>query len=330
MGVQREQQLPLVRPSLERRYGLMAETVLFQTNDSNLLAAADASFGRFPIPTDGRPPLVVALFSEASRDGDGKGFRAPERVDHRVHGDHYVITRGTGEVAIVDGARGVAWGFVNAATAADQAAVRYSFVEAMSLSMLGRNRGYLVLHAAGVVRNGIGVVICGPAGSGKSTLTMACARRGFGVFAEDAVFARVLPSSIELWGLPWTQRLLADARDLFPELVDVETRRQPNGEDKIEVDLEEVFPGRAVPCAPAGPVVQLVRGTGGATRIEPIEADLEFLWAWDGGWTADHERGAERLAAQPCYRLHMNGAPDDAADALEALLDGLGGPASGG
>ena len=309
MGVRREQQLPVLRPTLERRYGLMAESLLFQTNDPNLLAAADASFGRFPLPTDDRPPLVVALFSEAPRDGDGEGDRGPGRVAHRVSGDHYLITGGPHEVAIVDGARGVAWGSVSAATAADRAAVRYSFIEAMSLSMLGRNRGYLVIHAAGVVRNGIGVVIGGPAGSGKSTLAMACARRGFGVFAEDAVFARVLPASIELWGLPWTQRLLPDARDLIPETAGIEGRRQPSGEVKIEIDLDVVFPGRAVPCAPAGPLVELVRGTGGSTRIEPIEEDLELLWPWDGGWSPDHERGAARLAAQPRYRLHMNDNP---------------------
>ena len=79
MGVRREQQLPILRPTLERRYGLMAESLLFQTNDPNLLAAADASFGRFPLPTDDRPPLVVALFSEAPRDGDGAatGARSP-------------------------------------------------------------------------------------------------------------------------------------------------------------------------------------------------------------------------------------------------------------
>jgi hypothetical protein len=200
----------------------------------------------------------------------------------------------------------------------------------MSLSMLGRNRGYLVVHAAGVVRNGIGVVIGGPAGSGKSTLAMACARRGFGVVAEDAVFARVLPASIELWGLPWTQRLLPDARDLIPETAGIEGRLQASGEVKIEVDLDAVFPGRAVPCAPAGPTVELVRGTGGPTRIEQIETDLEFLWPWDGGWTIDHERGAARLAAQPRFRLHMNATPDDAVDALETLLEELGDPASRG
>jgi hypothetical protein len=162
---------------------------------------------------------------------------------------------------------------------------------------------------------------------------MACARRGFGVFAEDAVFVRVRPSGLELWGLPWTQRLLPDARDLFPELAGVEARPQANGESKVEVDLDVVYPGRAVPSAKPGPIVLIERGTAGGTRIEaldPSEEAIEVLWPWDEGWTADHERGAELLGAGGLYRLHMNGTPDEAVDALEGLLDGLTRPTGGG
>ena len=127
-----------------------------------------------------------------------------------------------------------------------------------------------MLHAAGVVRGDRGIALLGPAGAGKSTLAMACARRGFGVFAEDAVFVRVRPVGLELWGMPWVQRLLPDARTLFPELAGLPDRARPNGESKIEVDLDDIHPGRAVPCAAPGPIVLLSRDDGGPTRIEPV------------------------------------------------------------
>jgi len=331
MRIRREHQLPTAHPTLERRFGLMAEGLLFRTNDAALLAAAETSFGRFPVPADDGRPLTVELYCE---DDAGEAEMGGRGITHRIHDDLYVITGGSRDIAMVDVVRGTAVGFVSRATVADEPTVRYAYLEAMGLSMLARGRGYLTIHAAGVVRDGVGVVIGGPAGAGKSTLAMACARRGFGVFAEDAVFVRIRPSGLELWGVPWTQRLLPDARGLFPELADFDVGLRPNGELKIEVDLDAVHPGRAVPCAMPGPIVFLERGSGGSTRVEALDASdervtLEVHWPWDRGWTADHELGAERLGAAGFYRLHMNGSPDEAVDALEAVLDGLERPTVG-
>lgn len=330
MPIRRIGDLSIARPTLERRYGLMAETLRFETNDPALLAAADASFGRFAVPVDGRDPLVLSLFTEPSRSGADDHEPTIRGVVNRTHGNRYVTTGGSRDLAVADIDAGVATGFVSPATARDGPTVRYTFIENMALSLLPRARDYLVLHAAGVVRGEAGIVISGSAGAGKSTLTMACARRGFGVFAEDAVFVRVRSSTLELWGMPWVQRLLPDARTFFPELSEVPPRRQPNGETKLEVDLDRVHPGRAVPCAVAGPILLLGRGTGGPTRIEPVDEAtasdaLEVHWPWDGGWSDQHERGARLLMGRSIHRLHMNGTPDEAVDAIERLMDGPAG-----
>jgi len=331
MRIRLEHRVPTAHPTLERRFGLMAESLLFRTNDAALLAAAEASFGRFPVPGDDSGPLTIELYSEDAAGDTGMGV---DSITHRLHDDLYLITGGSHDTAVVDVVRGTAVGFVSRGTVADEPTVRYAYIEAMGLAMLARARGYLTIHAAGVVRDGIGVVIGGPAGAGKSTLAMACARRGFGVFAEDAVFVRVRPSGLELWGMPWTQRLLPDARALFPELADFDVGLRPNGELKIEVDLDVVHPGLAVPCAMPGPLVFLERGSGGPTRVDALDATdaavaVEVHWPWSRGWTEDHERGAQRLASAGLYRLHMNGTPDEAVDTLEAMLDGLERPTGG-
>jgi hypothetical protein len=330
MPIRRTHQLPTHDVTLERRYGLMAETLRFETNDPALLAAADAAFGRFAVPVDGREALVVSLFSEPSPAGTDDDTPTISRVINRTHGDRYLVSGGSRDVAVADLDAGMAVGFVSRATARDTPLVRYSFIEGLALALLARSRGYLVLHAAGVVRGDVGIVIQGPAGAGKSTLAMACARRGFGVFAEDAIFVRPRSTTLELWGMPWVQRLLPDAAALFPELADEAPRRQPNGESKLEVDLDRVQPGRAVPCARAGPILLLHRGTRGATRIESVdpaevEGELEIHWPWDGGWSERHEHGARLLAAVDVHRLHMNGTPDEAVDAIERLMDGRSG-----
>jgi hypothetical protein len=270
---------------------------------------------------------VLRLFSEPAPSG------APtlEPVVNRTTGNLYLISAGSRDLGVADIDGGVAHGFVSEVTARDVTAVRHTFIESLALSMLPRGRGYLVLHAAGVVRGDRGIVLQGPAGAGKSTFAMACARRGFGVFAEDAVFVHVRSAGLEWWGMPWVQRLLPDARELFPEIAGLPDHVRPNGESKIDVELDRVHPGRTVPCAPPGPIVLLSRGDGGPTRTERVDradiADaLEVHWPWDGGWSDEHEAGARSLGDHGVFRLHVNGPPDEAVDALETLVDSL--PAS--
>ena len=133
--------------------------------------------------------------------------------------------------------------------------------------MLTGGRGYVPIHASCVVREGRGIILQAPAGTGKSTLALACATRGWGLLAEDVVFARPVDGAggdaeLEVWGVPWTQRLLADAPRFFPELAATSARLQANGEHKLEVDLDLHAPGRATPRALAGPVALLARDTG--------------------------------------------------------------------
>jgi hypothetical protein len=328
MPIRREQQLAIDEAPITRRFGLMAEPLRFETNDPALLAAAQASFGRFPVPPpDGREPLVVRLIR--GDEAMGNAPPAAEALRYRTSGHLLLVTHGGADVATVDVSRGIALGFVTPATADDEAFVRYAFVETMALAMLAPSRGYLTLHAAGIVRDGTGLALLGPAGSGKSTLAIAAARRGHGIFAEDAVFVRAAPPHLELWGMPWTQRLLPDAAAQFPEVAGLPARRQLNGEHKLEIDLEALFPGSAIPCAPAAGLVTIERGTGGPTRVERLDAPeaaeaLVVLWAFEGGWTAGHDAAAARLAELPIHRLHNNGTPDEAVDALERLLAGLG------
>ncbi len=134
-----------------------------------------------------------------------------------MYGSRYVTTGGSRDVSVSDVDAGIAVGFVSPATARD-----------------ARDGPLLVPrgHGALAARRGAGATSCctppgscgatagssspGPAGAGKSTLAMACARRGFGVFAEDAVFVRVRSTALELWGIPWVQRLLPDAAALLP------------------------------------------------------------------------------------------------------------------
>src|SRR5687767_1703382 len=102
--VRRFAQLPRVSATHARAFGLMAERLQFETNDPRLLDAAVASFGRFAVPDDGRPPLLLQLFVEPDRD--------PVPVAFRTHAAVMLITGGPDDVASVDVEAGTALGFV--------------------------------------------------------------------------------------------------------------------------------------------------------------------------------------------------------------------------
>ncbi|TAK03098.1 MAG: hypothetical protein EPO36_00035 [Chloroflexota bacterium] len=366
----RVQQLHITPAPLVARFGLFAERLEVRTNDPRILAAAQASFGRFTEPASGAPLIVRLVVTEGPRDpGRDAGARPPDARDlvHDTAGHLLDISLGREDRAVVDVERGFAMGSVSAAVAGQPGLLRYAFVEAVALAMLTGGRGYVPIHASCVVRDrmpapqalpgaggsggGVGVILQAPAGTGKSTLALACARRGWGLLAEDVVFARESGGStddvdaggdidgrgqLELWGMPWTQRLLPDAPRFFPELASATARLQANGEHKLEVDLDEHAPGAATPQAVAGPVVLLARDTGGPTRAEWLDLDVaatpgaagpdaeapvvEVLWPWENGWTPAHERAASRLLDHGVLRLHLNGTPDEAVDALEAAL----------
>jgi hypothetical protein len=222
---------------------------------------------------------------------------------------------------------GVAVGRVSAAVASDAPFLRHMVVEAMALSLLPA-RGLFAVHASCVVRHGVALMLQAAAGTGKSTLAYAAARRGFAVLAEDVVFVRPGRGSgrPELWGSPWRLHLLPDAPSLFPELTGLETHRQMNGEWKLEVDLASRYPAGVTPSALAGPQVILERGPGSGDAIRRLSAAeaaaaFEVLWPWGIPWDAPREATARALRGQGVYRLRMSGTPDEAVDLLEELVD---------
>jgi hypothetical protein len=342
--IRRLQQLEVIPAPLIGRYGLFRERLEVRTNDPRVLSAAAAAFDRFVVPELDRSPLVVKVVVREPRDSDDRASEhGPCEARNLVHdtaGHLFSITLGPADRGVVDIAAGFGTATIGPDLAHDAAFLRYAFLEAMAQAMLTGGRGYVPIHASCVVRDGIGFILQAPAGTGKSTLAFTCARRGWGLLAEDVVFARPVDGAggdgeLELWGMPWTQRLLPDATRFFPELADATARRQANGEDKLEVDLDVHAPGTATPRALAGPVVLLARATGGPTHAEWLPcvgdpaAEVEVLWPWDSGWTAAHERTAVRLMDRGILRLHLNSTPDEAVDALEDALAAAAGGTPG-
>jgi hypothetical protein len=311
-------QLVPVLPTMERRYGLFGESVVLETNDMAMVEAADLSLGRFAVPEHGQP-LRLRLFAVDEPWRGSETWHVTYQTDGRI----YALST-PDSMAVADIRSGEAVAFVGSHMRTEIPAIRRELVEGLSLAMASGGRGYSPIHAAGIARAGRGIALVGPAGAGKSTLTLAAARRGFDVFAEDAIYVRVTSQGAQFWGMPWIQRLLPDALGMFPELEGVMPRLQANGETKLEVDLDEWYPGRATPCVAPAALVLLDRRSG-PTRLLPVAADdpteIELLWPWGDSWTPDHQRAADHLAGVPIYRLEVGGSPEAALEALQPLLE---------
>ncbi len=321
-GIRRHSFLEHRKPDHEQLYGLMGESLIFQTNEKRLLDAADEAFGRFPLPSSSKDPLVIQLFvTGKSREP----ILLPLKPDYTSQGHLFSINAGNQGYALADLRSGFAIGYLSTEMLQDLTYVRYNFIEPLGLSMLGLSRKYFVVHAACVVKHGISFLLHARAGTGKSTLAYACVRRGYQLLAEDAVQVKALPSGVQLWGAPWRFHLLPDARQLFPEIGGRQEMVQVNGEWKIEIDLEEMYPGSTIIQAAPGPVVLLERKRSVTSGIQPVDrkqamSQFEVIWSWQTGWDEYLESASQCLLDHGIYRLSMNASPDDAVDALDTLL----------
>ncbi len=166
-------------------------------------------------------------------------------------------------------------------------------IEIMLFANWLANSGELILHAAGVERDGRGYGFAGGSGSGKSTLAAACAQvPGSTVLGEDNLVLRCLEGRFWIFGTPW---------HLNPAMC-----------SPLGAPLERLFfldrtgaPG-AHPCAPVDGIAQLLQSAFVPYyRPQAVSAILEHLTL---------------LAEQvPFYTLHYELGTD-----AGALIEGSG------
>jgi hypothetical protein len=83
------------------------------------------------------------------------------------------------------------------------------------LPMMLQSLGTEVLHAGAVLtRHGV-IALCANSGTGKSSITFALSRRGYQLWADDAVAFEVTNGGVRSLPLPFKIRLLPDALDFF-------------------------------------------------------------------------------------------------------------------
>jgi hypothetical protein len=214
-----------------------------------------------------------------------------------------------------------AYAWVTEATVADRPRFRWFFLDSLAGSTLAQ-RHAVPMHAGCVERNGAGVLLWGPSGMGKTTLSFACARSGWTFIADDASFLPQNHDECVVTGKPHHVRFREDAPLLFPELELFATPGRPTGKPSIEIPMAKLPHIRTATCSEVKHIVFLDRGA--AVGLERVckESALEQMTQHSGSFgpatAARHRETVRRLLRAPAYRLHYRRL-EEAIEALENL-----------
>ena len=114
-----------------------------------------------------------------------------------------------------------------------------------------RGLGIFGLHAAGVTRNGRGVLILGSSGSGKSTLTIGLIRLGWSYLSDDTLLLRDNPNSVEALAFRKHFFINADAAGSYTDFTLGDELPDSYGGRKRKVQIEQLYPAQYKPsCDP--------------------------------------------------------------------------------
>jgi hypothetical protein len=304
----------------------------FESNAPSVIEIAHEGFGRWSEVLSDTPlcdagPVLVRIVLDATID-EVLGAGTHRRLVYRMPDAHRLLLAGPGVIGVADATRLQSYAWVAPPVVSDREHFRYSVLEALAnfhLSVLDRQP----LHAACVERDGLAVLLVGPAGVGKSTLTYTAAREGCRIVAEDIVWLQ-LRDTFAIWGLAARLHLPPDSARFFPELRALRPMVQSSGEEKLVVPVEPQRAARNGRVASAA-VCLLGRSDRRSARLARATSEeiATALGTFETGF--DLFRGTigpaiERLSRRPGWRLLLTDDPRDAIPELHRLFGALTDP----
>jgi hypothetical protein len=241
------------------------------TNSPAVLDAARQSWGPFPKILDVDPIHVRVGVSESKRTNLPP---SPSILGQR---GLISIVGDSENFATCDVTAGFSFGWMTPATVADQSFFRYHFLELMA-GLLFSPAYFGVVHSACVSMNGRGVLLCGHSRAGKSTLSFACAQRGWTFIADDAVYTVRGDAGRRVIGNPLLLRLRPDAPTIFPRLENRAVILRQNGEFGFEIPTAELPDITTAFTCEIDHVVLLNRAPGESARINSFPKDYARKW----------------------------------------------------
>ena len=198
--------------------------------------------------------------------------------------------------------------FVSEKTVADHPWFRFHFLETMAYMLLAQ-RWVMALHAACVVHDGRGFLLCGHSGAGKSTLAWTCARNGWTYVTDDGAWLPVESGAPLALGRSRFIRFRDDAPGLFPELAGYRVGARPNGKLTIEIPLAGFPKVKTASSCRLGAMVLLDRRPDAEPAASPLaSSEITDRLLRDMPWYGEavralYQKGVQPLLQVPAYRL---------------------------
>jgi hypothetical protein len=221
---------------------------------------------------------------------------------------------------------GFAFGWATEATAQNQEYFRQCLLDVMIYPLL-EIRHLITLHAACVMYRNKGILLAGNSGAGKSSLSYACARRGWTFVSDDAsAFNRNAPDP-KVIGHPQKFRFREPVGELFPEFQGLRSNLRAYGKPTIEVNtrlLENILTAEE---STVHAIVFLNRAgyKSGPPLLLPVTPEEAWNRLCFSVWAVQMPAFEERLAALegllavPIYELQYSEL-NPAIDRLESLI----------
>lgn len=119
----------------------------------------------------------------------------------------------------------------------------------ISLAPLLRRRGYYLVHAFAVAKDGRALLLVGPSGSGKSTTGLNLVTNGWGFLANDVVLVRQRPDGVYAFPTPGSIGISEETIDLVTGLKTIlGSKMFGSGTIKRQLSVLEVSFGWAEPA----------------------------------------------------------------------------------
>jgi hypothetical protein len=288
------------------------------TNCMEVLAAANQNWKLFH---EGFVVPPVQLRIAVSKEHTN---RCPPPPTCRGQRNLVMFVASAHDFAVCDLSTGFASCWLAESTVGSGAYVRYHFLDAMALLLI--EALYLTpIHAACVSREGRGLLLCGESGAGKSSLSYACARRGWTFISDDASFLVRGGKGNVIVGNPYHLHFRESATELFAELKSHDLTARINGEIAIELATANLPQMSTALQSPVDFLIFLNRLPSGPPSLRPFpkeraSAVLEQVICYGEQQVRDAQKSALRdLLCAPVLELQYSDL-DSAVDCLEALV----------